>query len=391
MIRKIYDKFVRQQMEECMSKCRDDLRGMTRFVTWDVDGKGGSSALYRSLPTPKKMVEIYSVAVENKAGGPKAIQNSKDEQYRMWSESRNNNRNDKKPESKNAKNSNKKKADRILDEWNDANGEDAALVPSSSGIAEQGGWNADEQAQVADYYDLLQLTEEMLAGRNANRTSTVVTALVQFIIRSWRDHYARTVAMKFNCFFLMPFLDEFPAFLRQELDVMYESGVGEMFDIAEARRALQNRRRELMAECDANAKLQRRFDLINAQLRLSSREVGDVSESLSTGAWGEADDFETPFEQDPDQDSSPRPNVGGIPRPPPSGGKRPQNNADKRRRYPGIEDLDMVRTLEYIFNACLMLAPGEPVMIGCLRGTSTSVMPDPARQHYCGGNVSCRC
>jgi hypothetical protein len=87
-----------------------------------------------------------------------------------------------------------------------------------------GGWVADEQAQVTDYYDLLQLTEEMLAGRNANRTSTVVTALVQFIVRSWRDHFARVVAMKFNCFFLMPFLDEFPSFLvkRHLYACMYE-------------------------------------------------------------------------------------------------------------------------------------------------------------------------
>ena len=46
-IRHIYDKFVENQVEECLSKCRDDLRGMTRFVTWDVDGKGGSAALYK--------------------------------------------------------------------------------------------------------------------------------------------------------------------------------------------------------------------------------------------------------------------------------------------------------------------------------------------------------
>ena len=32
-----------------------------------MNGKGGS-ALYKSLPTPKKMVEIYSVAVENNDG-----------------------------------------------------------------------------------------------------------------------------------------------------------------------------------------------------------------------------------------------------------------------------------------------------------------------------------
>ena len=46
-IRHIYDKFVETQVEECLCKCRDDLKGMTRFVTWDVDGKGGSSALYK--------------------------------------------------------------------------------------------------------------------------------------------------------------------------------------------------------------------------------------------------------------------------------------------------------------------------------------------------------
>lgn len=53
---------------------------------------------------------------------------------------------------------------------------------------------------------------------------------------------------------------------------MYEGGVGELFDITEARVALQNRKAELVAECDANSKLQRRFDLINSQLR--SRKTG---------------------------------------------------------------------------------------------------------------------
>ena len=65
-IRAIYDRFVDIKIEMCLSKCRDDLKGMTRYVTWDTDGRGGSAALYKSLPTPKRMVEIYSVAVEQK-------------------------------------------------------------------------------------------------------------------------------------------------------------------------------------------------------------------------------------------------------------------------------------------------------------------------------------
>jgi hypothetical protein len=47
--------------------------------------------------------------------------------------------------------------------------------------------------------------------------------------------------------------------------------MGELFDITEARLALQNRKTELIAECDANSKLQRRFDLINSQLRSSAK------------------------------------------------------------------------------------------------------------------------
>jgi hypothetical protein len=109
---------------------------------------------------------------------------------------------------------------------------------------------------------LLQLTEEMLAGRDTQRTTDVVSALIQYIIRSWREHFARSVAMKFNCFFLLPFIDEFPSYLRAELDKLYgksdAGGGADCLDIAEARKALQRDRDTLTAECDANAKLQER-------------------------------------------------------------------------------------------------------------------------------------
>lgn len=42
--------------------------------------------------------------------------------------------------------------------------------------------------------------------------------------------------------------------------------MNEMFDIQEARMILQQRRSELLAECEANRKLQERFDVINNQL-----------------------------------------------------------------------------------------------------------------------------
>lgn len=37
--------------------------------------------------------------------------------------------------------------------------------------------------QLSDHYRIMQITEEMISGTSASRTSALVTALVQFIIR----------------------------------------------------------------------------------------------------------------------------------------------------------------------------------------------------------------
>ena len=86
---------------------------MTRFVTWDVDDKGGSSTLYRLLPTPKKMVEIYSMAVEKK-NKQKVSDDIEIEEE---------NEDDAEPPIVN-KRDDKKNTDKILNEWNKANKND---------------------------------------------------------------------------------------------------------------------------------------------------------------------------------------------------------------------------------------------------------------------------
>lgn len=117
--------------------------------------------------------------------------------------------------------------------------------------------------------------DEMVSQRSEKRTSTVVTTLVQYIIRTWREHFAKSVAQKFNCFFLLPFIDEFPTYLRTELDKLYAheqgrstdtgtgtdaGGVGaDLFDMSETRNNLFKVRDNLIQECDANAELQARY------------------------------------------------------------------------------------------------------------------------------------
>lgn len=155
MMREIYERFVEQQMELCLRKCRDDLYGMTRFVTWDVDDQGGSSTLYRMLPTPKKMVEIYNVALEKRqkkdqgddlGGGGSARRRLKsasgkrkrsayamDEDYRGYADDLDAEEADElymrgsgdglaDPMASAAGSSPKSASDRILDEWAKANG-----------------------------------------------------------------------------------------------------------------------------------------------------------------------------------------------------------------------------------------------------------------------------
>lgn len=378
MVRRVYEKFVQIQMEDCIVKCKDDLRGMTRFVTWDVDGKGGSSALYRSLPTPKHIVEIYKVAVEGRTQktmdaalkaresnfddiGKQQDSNSREKQSRDgrgFSDLKNVGNNGRTPKSVSNNNANmnrngkdKSPADKIFDEWSSASGQKSeesnrnsndrnqnknshvdnsnvgkgrGSTPNynnlnqgdqvnesterrlrsdpSSHVVSNEQKTQEENAEVSDYYDMLQLMEEMLAGRNANRTSVVVTALVQYIVRCWRDHFARTVAMKLNCFFLMPFLDDFPAFLRTELDKMYDSDVAELFDIREARQALLNKREELIAESEANRRTQREFDLIKSQLS-SVVSAGSSKQAVSSMRDDDEED-EAEIEEDEEEDRS---------------------------------------------------------------------------------------
>jgi hypothetical protein len=220
MIKRIYFKFIDTQIDECLEKCRDDLHGMTRFVTWDADGKGGSSGIYKGLPTPKKMAEIYTIAVDTRSKRTLEQEHTQAKQANSVQQTIVGNR-------RNGAGQTISVAvpQKIMEDWNSANNVHTTAMTANAGSKHhhpsqtlmRRRQSGDDDALLADHYDLLQLMEEMLAGRNEQRTSTVVTAIVQFIIKSWTDHFARTVAMKLNCFFLMPFLDEFPNYLVEIL------------------------------------------------------------------------------------------------------------------------------------------------------------------------------
>ncbi|CAE7681979.1 ARC5, partial [Symbiodinium microadriaticum] len=121
------------------------------------------------------------------------------------------------------------------------------------------------------YRQLLSLTEDMLGGRNANRSVAVIRALIQFIVQSWQGQFAKNVVMKFNCFFLLPFIDVFPAHLREEVDRVYSSKEADVLlrrqrEAQAVRDELQRSRDALVAESAANVNLQQKFSSLLAIL-----------------------------------------------------------------------------------------------------------------------------
>lgn len=58
----------------------------------------------------------------------------------------------------------------------------------------------------------------------------------------------QAVELKFNCFFLMPLIDDFPTCLREELEAAYEEDLDEVFDVSAVRSALDERLKALESE-----------------------------------------------------------------------------------------------------------------------------------------------
>ena len=220
-----------------MARCQDDLVSLTRFVTWDLHERS-SGALRRALPDQSDLVGIYQVAVQ-------AAHSST--------------------------------SDGSLKKHGDATVESQLSLIDS------------DDSQERDYYNLLQLMEEAACSRDSNRTTVLVSGLVQHIVVQWREAFGRTCTTKFNCFFLLPFVEEFHRFLRQELHKVYEgdADLGYVFDLAAARKALTKRRDDLRNECEANQRLREKFDMVAKMMQ--KRQQKDAL----AAAMGENKDVES--------------------------------------------------------------------------------------------------
>ncbi|GKY99394.1 hypothetical protein MPSEU_000894100 [Mayamaea pseudoterrestris] len=227
LVRGVFEKFTEHCANEAMSKCRDDLIAVTRYVTWNLDERS-SGALSRALPDQADVIGVYKVALE-KGNKVDAIEGDALSQDGV------------KPQDK-----------------------EQALVP------------VDDRQHDRDYKNLVQLVEEAMMSRHSNRTDVVVTGLVQYIVSSWQNSFCKMVTTKYNCYFLLPFVDQFHRFMRKELQKIYDGsgdGFPEVFDMTAARQSLQAYREELVNECMLNKKLQDKFAVCSQMMQPNGQEA----------------------------------------------------------------------------------------------------------------------
>ena len=230
LVRSIFEKFVQQCSDAAMSKSQDDLVAITKYVTWSLHERG-SGALSRSLPDQTDMIAVYQVALRSKPDG------SGDG-----------------------------------DEGSD--GDSSGLTKAEDGKALTP--MSDDRKGVAEreYRNLIQLVEETIVTRDTNRTNGVVTSLVQHIVANWREQFCKAVTTKYNCYYMLPFVDQFHRFIRTELQRVYDGeghDLTDVFDLVAVRRNLEKHREDLINECMANKRIQDKFRMCSQQLRPSDR------------------------------------------------------------------------------------------------------------------------
>lgn len=222
-----YHAFIEKTARDCQQKCIEDLMSTTEFVTWSLHS-GNKAGLRSVLGGGQRGGRHAAVAAQPAASSSSSI----------------------------------------------TGGGGGALVPAP----QPGG----QQLVVANPQDrLMDLVENGLWSRKlADVTQDVVGLLVQQIFEGIRDNLITSAELKFNCFFLMPCIHQFPAKLREELEGAMDDDLDSVFDVGAVRSSLDSRRQKLESEMNQMERIQEKFNSIHSQLcRMASSAAPDVKEA----------------------------------------------------------------------------------------------------------------
>lgn len=114
---------------------------------------------------------------------------------------------------------------------------------------------------------LVDLLDSTLWNRRlAPSSERIVYALVHQLFHGIKEHFLISTELKFNCFLLMPVVDQLPSLLREDLESAFEDDLDSIFDISQLRHSLGQRKRVLEIELKRVQRLKERFREINEHL-----------------------------------------------------------------------------------------------------------------------------
>lgn len=287
IMEQIYCEFLDRTAANVQRICREDLESMTRFVTWNLS-QPSKAALRRFLQPVAEELGSPAAIQESLFGSPVSPEQAASEAMNDFYYGNH-------------------QGGGGLDGSLGAGGA-VKMNPTMAGrpATNAGGRVAPPRklerskdgklilpSRVAAQEVILQFMDDLLLSRVVTPSSmAVVSSLVDHIVDAWRMHFAKVVELKFNCFFLMPVVEEFPRFCREKLDRLYTGDLNEVFNVAEAQAALDRRRDELLQERRRVEKLQEMFNAINSQLAgyhagiPYSREAANVGAALAPTTAG---------------------------------------------------------------------------------------------------------
>ena len=156
-----------------------------------------------------------------------------------------------------------------------APGGSGALVPApASGSLVPAGFDALEHG--------------MWSRNLGDSTADVVSLVVAQIFEGCKQHFVQSCELKFNCFFLLPCINAFPAKLREEIEAAMDEDLDSVFDVAAVRAALEARKAKLESELRQMESIQAKFSQIHSQLsRMAAPGAGvagdEAGPAVSTG------------------------------------------------------------------------------------------------------------
>lgn len=310
--------FVDQKVKACQEKCREDLLSTTQFVTWSLHSGnragvasvlGPKSGEPGAAQEPQRPMEGYDgeprydedqylYPDENVRGDSNRREHrDRDErkehagdrrrgEHRDEHRGRGGSDRDRRDKEKERSSHRDKKYDRYEEQHSKPSGPGPlASVPQNSG-------------GVSNSKDVLALMDNTLWNRQMKDvTVDVVDLLVRQIYTGIRGYVVQSVELKFNCFFLMPLMNEFAGFLRQEMETQFEDNLDCVFDVRSLRAALEERQQKLEHELEQMEHIQEKFASIHNQLELQA-QGSPATTAAATAARESGGGFQTAAERE---------------------------------------------------------------------------------------------